>query len=304
MDTSNLYDLAVIFNSVPSPVFVQDENLRFIFVNKAYEKMFHVQMKQILGKSIFEMDYISDAERLFYEREGADMLQSGKTRHHIFDYLYHGKKKHTCLYWSAGFAQKNGVRGLIGVIVNITRQTKMVHILRKKLQAGDSEKKEIARKNRVDPLTLAYTRKFFDETLQKLTASAGLKGLFACIMLDIDNLKRVNEAFGHITGDSVLRDVAAVLKACSRKHDMVYRYEGEAFAVLLLGGALGNATQLAERICRRVPELVQTPDGQSVTISAGYSEQHAGEAGTLVVQRADQARAAAKQAGGNCACMG
>ena len=302
MNMLYLYELRTIFNSVPNPVFIKDENLHFIFINKAYEKMFNVKMAHILGKSVLELHYLSDEERLFYQKEDAEILKNGKTKHHIFDYLYQGKKLHTCLYWSSAFIQKNGIRGLIGVIVDINKQTKMLHQLRKKLHDAHAEKREIAEKNLIDPLTHLYTRRVFDESLQKFASSAGVDSGFSCIMLDIDHFKQVNDVYGHIAGDSVLSEVASSLKKCSRKRDIVCRYGGEEFVFLLPGSKLDTTIKVAERIRRRVLKDVHTPDGKKITVSAGCSEHVLGEPGILVVQRADKALYAAKQSGRNRVC--
>ena len=302
MNTLNSFDFGTILNSVPNPVFVKDENLHFIFINKAYEKMFNVKVKQILGKSVLDLDYLSAEERLFYQKEDMKMLQSGKIKHHIFDYLYKGGKNHTCLYWSSGFIQKNGMRGLIGVIVDINRQTERIDQLRKKLNSISSEKNRVAEKSKLDSLTNVYTRGTFDEILHKLVSSTDAEEVFSCIMLDIDFFKQVNDTFGHVAGDSVLREFASVVKKCSRKRDMVFRYGGEEFVVLLPGSKLNNAIEVAERIRQRVLKEVHTPDGKCVTVSAGCSEYIIEETGILVVQRADKALYAAKQSGRNRVC--
>ena len=235
MDMLNNIELSAIFNSVPNPIFIKNEHLRFIFVNKAYEKMFNVKMKDIIGKSVLDLEYLDEEHRIFYQNEDMEMMKHGKTRHHIFSYLYKEKEMHTCLYWSSGFIQKNGVRGLIGVIVDINKQSKKIHQLRKKVRTIDSEKKEIAKKTKIDSLTRLHTRGDFDEVLQNITSSGNV---FSCIMIDIDHFKNVNDTFGHIIGDSVLKSFASVLKRCSRKRDMAYRYGGEEFVILLPGSKL------------------------------------------------------------------
>jgi len=292
--------LKKIFNSIPNPIFIKDENLEFIFINKAYEKMFTIKMQQILGKKVLDLEYLPEEDRIFYQNEDMELMQSGKTKHHIFDYLYKGNEMHTCLYWSSGFVQKNGIRGLIGIIVDINRQSKKIHSLHKQLRVIDSEKKEITKKHRLDPLTHLYTRGIFDETLQKLTLHA--KAGFSCILLDIDHFKKVNDTFGHIAGDAVLKMFASVLKKYSRKRDMACRYGGEEFAVLLPGSKLAEAMMVAERIRISVSRNVRTPDGKSLTLSAGCSEHMPGEAGASLVQRTDKALYQAKQSGRNRIC--
>jgi diguanylate cyclase (GGDEF)-like protein/PAS domain S-box-containing protein len=302
MNTLHAFELHTILNKVPNPVFIKDENLRFVFVNKAYETMFNVKMKHILGKSVLELDYLSEEDRMFYQKEDTEMLQRGKTRHHIFDYLYKRKKVHTCLYWTSGFVQENGVRGLIGVIVDINEQADVIHRLRDKLQSVNAEKKSIAEKTKIDPLTRVFTRGTFDEALKTFTSSAGVEGVFSCIMFDIDHFKQVNDVFGHIAGDAVLREVAAALKTCARKRDLVCRYGGEEFVFLLPGYSLDTAKKVAERARRRVLKTVHAPDGQCVTVSAGCSEYVLGESALRVVQRADKALYEAKESGRNRVC--
>ena len=293
-------DLPTIFDSVPNPVFIKDENLRFIFVNKAYEKMFGVKMENILGKSVLDLDYLSLEERRFYQREDKGVMGRKKIKRHIFNYRHRGKKIHTCLYWSSGFVQENGIRGLIGVIVDINRQSRAIHDLRKKLRFANSEKKDVAERSKIDPLTGLYNRGTFDDDLRKWTSSQ--ERAFSCIMLDIDHFKRVNDTFGHIVGDAVIRETADALKKCSRNRDMAYRYGGEEFVVLLPGGTLKDSMKVAERIRHLVSTDVRMPDGKNITISAGCSEYGIGESGVPVIQRADQALYAAKESGRNRVC--
>ena len=300
MDTLNTIELSAIFNSIPNPIFIKNENLQFTFVNKAYEKMFNVKMNKILGKTVLDLEYLAEEDRIFYQKEDMAMIKYGKTKHHIFDYLYNTKEMHTCLYWSSGFIQKDGIRGVIGVIVDINTQSKKIQELRNQLRIIDSQKKEIAQKHKIDALTSLYTRGTFDESLHKLTSSS--QNGFSCIMLDIDHFKKVNDTFGHTAGDSVLKTFASVVLQYSRKRDIACRYVGEEFSILLPGSKLDEAMMVAERMRRGVLKSVQTPDGKRVTTSAGCSEYAPGEAATFVVQRADKALYMAKESGRNRVC--
>jgi len=300
MDTQNTVETSTILNSIPNPIFIKDDNLRFIFVNKAYEKMFNVKKKHILGKTVLDLEYLAEEDRIFYQQEDMEMMLSGKTKHHIFDYLFQEKERHTCLYWSSGFVQKNGIRGTLGIIVDINKQSKKIHALRKQLRIIDYQKKEIVMKHKIDALTRLYTRGIFDESLQKLVSSS--QSGFSCIMLDIDHFKKVNDTFGHPAGDAVLKAFASVVQHCSRKRDIACRYGGEEFAVLLPGSKLDTAMMVAERIRRSVHKHVQTPDGKHITTSAGCSEYVPGENGAHVVQRTDKALYMAKQSGRNRVC--
>ena len=300
MDMLQTLELSTVFDTIPNPVFIKDEFLRFIFVNKAYEKMFKVKKRNIIGKQVLDLEYLPEQDRLFYQNEDMEMMMQAKTKRHIISYLYKGKEMHTCLYWSSGFVQKNGKHGLIGIIVDIDKQSKTIHTLRSKLRVISSEKEAAAKKSKIDALTRLYARSVFDESLQSLASRS--KSGFSCIMVDIDHFKLVNDTFGHAAGDAVLAKTASVLKQCSRKRDIACRYGGEEFIILLPGSRLAGAIKVAERMRRGVVKDVQLPDGKRVTISAGCSECIVGESGAAVVQRADMALYAAKNSGRNRVC--
>ena len=104
MNILNTLELSTLFDTIPNPIFVKDESLRFIFVNKAYEKMFKVKKRNIIGKQVLDLEYLPESDRIFYQNEDREMMEHKKISHHIFSYAYQGKTLHTCLYWSAGFA--------------------------------------------------------------------------------------------------------------------------------------------------------------------------------------------------------
>jgi diguanylate cyclase (GGDEF)-like protein len=116
----------------------------------------------------------------------------------------------------------------------------------------------------------------------------------ALLMLDLDNFKTINDKYGHLVGDKHLKDVADVLKAEVRGTDVVGRFGGEEFVILLPGTSLDDAMAVAERIRRRIDDL------GTVTVSVGVAA-HPEHGSTLeeVVNAADLALLAAKTAGRN-----
>jgi diguanylate cyclase (GGDEF)-like protein len=96
---------------------------------------------------------------------------------------------------------------------------------------------------------------------------------FSLMMLDIDHFKRVNDEFGHPTGDRVLIAIASRLQGRLRKSDLVFRYGGEEFMILLPQTGVYRACALAERI-RVFVERMRMEDGPRVTVSAGVSQYH------------------------------
>ncbi len=106
-----------------------------------------------------------------------------------------------------------------------------------------------------DPLTNLFNRRYFDIALEKeIKRSARRQTDFSLLMIDLDNFKRVNDVHGHLFGDKVLKEIAAVLKQLSREEDTVCRYGGEEFIVLLSGTTASGALHYGERVRAAVAE--------------------------------------------------
>jgi diguanylate cyclase (GGDEF)-like protein len=152
-----------------------------------------------------------------------------------------------------------------------------------------------------DPLTGAFNRRYFEESLRReiLRANRNGRGL-ALVMLDIDHFKQVNDTHGHDAGDEILRNVADVLHRSVREADVVCRYGGEEFAVLLPEISPETARVRAQGIvdaCRARRVVLGAGRTGQVTISAGLAHLSAGDGGAELIRRADTALYAAKHAG-------
>jgi diguanylate cyclase (GGDEF)-like protein len=120
-------------------------------------------------------------------------------------------------------------------------------------------------------------------------------------MLDIDHFKRLNDEFGHLLGDEVLRQVSSVFSQQLRKIDVVCRYGGEEFAILLPQTTAEQAVSVADKLRREVAAWQFPGVPRAVTISAGSASYPIhGCSRDEVVKAADAALYAAKQAGRNC----
>lgn len=152
-----------------------------------------------------------------------------------------------------------------------------------------------------DPLTKLYNRRFMDESLHRelLRARRGNSSV-SLVMLDLDNFKYINDEYGHDTGDQVLVMLAQQLSQSVREEDLVYRFGGEEFVIVLPGANLDIARERAQGVCRAVRSLrVETAKAPlHVTISAGVATypEHGREQEQLIVQ-ADKALYLAKQSG-------
>jgi len=152
-----------------------------------------------------------------------------------------------------------------------------------------------------DRLTNLYNRARLREDLAaQLTGRGRARSTCSLLMVDIDRFKRVNDTYGHLTGDRVLKGVADVLAGVVRSGESCYRYGGEEFVILLPRARSADAAILAERIRRRVAGLDWTADGAvfRVTLSIGIAQDTGNvRKGEDLIALADNALYQAKHAG-------
>lgn len=155
-----------------------------------------------------------------------------------------------------------------------------------------------------DGLTGIFNRRFFEMRIgEEIERARRFSHLLSVIMIDIDHFKRLNDDFGHLMGDEVLQQVSSVLGRQLRKIDVVCRYGGEEFAVLLAQTDTLHALRVAEKLRRAVESFLFVGVPRQVTISAGVGTcPDNGDTRDDLVKAADTALYAAKQAGRNRVC--
>ncbi len=148
-----------------------------------------------------------------------------------------------------------------------------------------------------DQLTGLYNRQYLDDVARRLCArdDRNPSPAVAALMIDLDQFKAVNDTFGHSVGDQVLQHVARSILDGARLGDIVVRYGGEEFVVILSGVDLATAEAVAERIRESVAE--PDDDRPSVTASVGVALRDHGEGFERLVERADKAMYFAKASG-------
>lgn len=157
-----------------------------------------------------------------------------------------------------------------------------------------------------DGLTQLYNRRIFDETLaQKVTCPDTHP--VSLLIIDLDNFKQVNDTFGHQAGDQVLRTVAKILKESCRGHDLVARFGGEEFAIILSQTKAATAHAIAQRIRNRLAKTVFAFDDRrlQMTASIGLATCTGGSSifTSNLVKQADRALYQAKRTGKNKVCV-
>lgn len=154
-----------------------------------------------------------------------------------------------------------------------------------------------------DPLTGIFNRRRFNETLEVEIARAGRhKRKFSLIMFDIDHFKKVNDAFGHKTGDNVLRTITQIISRHMRLTDTFARWGGEEFMILVIETHVEGAKVFAERLREEIEKCCFDLD-KKITCSfgvAGFNETDDTEA---IIKRVDEALYEAKNSGRNKVCI-
>ncbi len=161
---------------------------------------------------------------------------------------------------------------------------------------------EIYRLTTVDGLTQVFNRRYFEEALDREISRCNRYGrALTLALLDIDHFKKINDTFGHLAGDSVLKQLAGAVKAKIRREDVFARYGGEEFALLLPEVDVPGALKLAEKVRRLVEAHTFTFEGQKipVTVSLGLASLSANQAGPELIKAADARLYQAKSAGRN-----
>lgn len=134
---------------------------------------------------------------------------------------------------------------------------------------------EIYRLMTVDGLTNAYNKRFFSEELEKeISRSRRYSRDFSLILFDIDHFKQVNDTYGHLAGDAILRQLAGLIQSRIRRDDSLARIGGEEFGILLPEVAENGAYELAEKLRHLVEDKVFVFEGLklNITISLGVAQ--------------------------------
>ena len=212
----------------------------------------------------------------------------------------------------APIADGGRVRGCLASFADVTQLQERTERLRVALDELSASQREIERQN--EELTLLATRdaltgifnrrSLMQQADQRFGEAKAGNTLISCIMCDIDHFKAVNDKFGHAGGDQVIQGAAKALQRGLRLNDFVGRYGGEEFCVMLPGGSLEQAREVAERLREDIEanlgDALREHRGVRVTMSFGVAEISAEIADSAaLIDLADQALYHAKKNGRN-----
>jgi diguanylate cyclase len=250
-------------------------------------------VEQMLHAFIANLDTVASATSRYHTRIGdySEQLASVQTAAELQPILA-GVREET----AAVEAQARTARELVGAARS------ELQVAQDRIRALEAKLEQMSELAREDPLTRSLNRRGMMEALGREMNRARRYGIPLCIaLLDIDNFKQLNDKLGHQAGDGALVHLVTVIKATLRQMDVIARFGGEEFLLLLPNTGLDDAMHAVTRIQRELTRSIFMHEHQRVlvTFSAGAALVAAGESQDSLIQRVDAALYRAKREGKN-----
>jgi diguanylate cyclase (GGDEF)-like protein/PAS domain S-box-containing protein len=302
----SLFDLVpiardTVMEHIPEMVFVVDAHDRVVDANLIAQKWLGKSINEISGQDPVEVfrGWPQLLNRFFFTEFSREEIEIPGTPVHTLEIVI------TPIY--------NGLNALEGRVIvarDITERKalenklKEVNIsLQNQLNENEILRTKLLEQAIHDPLTGAFNRRYFSEALDQVSARSARENTpFSILILDVDHFKQFNDTYGHKCGDIVLQSLANFLNGNTRQGDIVCRYGGEEFVILMTDVSSEAAYKRAELFRSKFEEITVEYEGKKLkcTFSAGVASYplHAGSGETLLIL-ADQALYQSKANGRN-----
>ncbi|MCV6612545.1 MAG: EAL domain-containing protein [Amphritea sp.] len=293
-------------------VLIIDPRGYIVFSNQVFARFLGVPAKALVGKSSGNFSWYVDAETGETELPWLRLLHGNEIDNGATVKLKIESRKSLLFSVNASaiMGDKEDIRGVLVTFDNMTEIARRNAELSQALDKLERSKQEISRQNTElhflathDPLTGILNRRSLFQGFDSLLEVAQASGeSLSCIMVDIDHFKAINDRYGHGEGDKVIRTIARLLSQHSRPSDLVGRYGGEEFCLVLPGVDIELCRTIAERIRISVqdaqctdshPELRITSSFGIASLQVGLSDSK------MLVEQADAALYESKQSGRN-----
>ncbi|CEK33715.1 sensory box-containing diguanylate cyclase [[Clostridium] sordellii] len=240
--------LETIINTIPDIIFYKDKQSRYLGGNKAFfEGFFGKKKSEVIGRNDFELHQDKEVAKAFIERD-QEILKNKEDKYTEINIL---NKDDKILYLESVktplINEKGEAWGIVGVARDMTKRKELEDML--------------TQMSYTDKLTGLYNRAYFEEQINKLDDNEYYP--LTLIMGDLNGLKVVNDNLGHLEGDKLLVEIAKVLKGSCRKEDLVFRWGGDEFIILLPN----SDYKLGKEICNRIQLNCKNTDKTPIPLS-------------------------------------
>jgi len=285
--------LIAALEAAANGVVITDKDAIIIWANSAFGRLTGYGPEEAVGKNPNQLTKSGLQNADFYKDMWEVLLAGQNWRGELVNKRKNGSLYHEELSIAPVKSGAGEITHFVGIKEDITERKEMEAQLQKLAST--------------DPLTGLFNRRVFLEQLELERAKVARLPHYSAVllMLDLDFFKRVNDAYGHATGDRVLKTFAEIARNNSRSIDIPARLGGEEFAILLSGADKNDALIMAERLREQVAEIVIAHEAGPVqiTVSIGAACVLADDInGEGVLHRADVALYEAKERGRNQTC--
>ncbi len=244
-----------LFRMVPEALVVVDKEHRIVDINEAFTELFEFEPAEVLGldlDDVLEKGKKGSADR----KKTCEIMRGEEVEFEAVRYSKTGRPIYVLAKASPIYAGDE-MAGAVVMYADITKHKEYETYLKKKTFK--------------DPLTKLYNRTYFEETMKRVQYDEKAFPV-ALLIMDMDNLKEVNDTLGHAKGDEYLETCGYLLDKCVRKQDVLARIGGDEFAVILKSSGKDTAERLARRIKRAFDEENERKAYKiPLSISIGYA---------------------------------
>lgn len=260
--------LKAVIEASSDIIIITDARGNILFWNSGAERFLGYKKKEVFRKNI--LSFIVDEHG---KTNGSELKKMLKERQKVENYRCFYRRKDdgsepVLLTVNLVYDKGGRVRRVVGIAKSIRREAEIESALIRK-------NKELEFLSMTDHLTGLYNRRFFASRIEEEVRRAlHLKYSLSLLFIDFDELKKINDLFGHAAGDAALIAIARVIADSVKETDIVARYGGDEFCVIVPGAVRKHAMEIAERIRRKIEEkkLLSGREGISLTVSIGVSE--------------------------------
>ncbi|MCP3687881.1 MAG: diguanylate cyclase [Gammaproteobacteria bacterium] len=301
------------FDTLAEGVLIIDEDDYILLANKAFSSRIKKSAQSLLGQKASSLPWRKSSDGGAIKRlPWKAVIETGKDSVGVsLDYRL--SKKETIKFAANAAPILDGDNKSQGVLVTLddisdleqrnTNLKGVVENLQKAQFQVKQQNKELNFLATRDPLTSCLNRRSFSAQFETLFADAhDSEHALACVMVDIDHFKAVNDNYGHATGDEIIKMLAEILKSNTRSEDLVARYGGEEFCLVLPGMSDDVALKTSERIRLKIKDesTRRYKDGPHITASLGIASLNDKPASPEDLNKlADEALYVAKETGRN-----
>lgn len=284
--------LISILSSLPDPAFILTRSGRYAAIFGGKDIRHYHDGSGLVGRSMFEV--LKQEKAQWFAAEIEKALSNGVL--HIVEYQLSGSDVKGAgdgpahAIWFEGRVQAldfpvDGEPAVVWVASNITEKNETQQKLR---QLSET-----------DALTGLYNRRKLIATLDdRLAAFENDKSQTSLLVFDLDNFKRINDEMGHHMGDAALIEIARLCRQHLRQSDVIARFGGDEFVIVMPGTESGNALEIAERLRKHVPAALRDCMRHESTISGGVSDFRFSDKSTDdILRRADEGLYHSKRTG-------